>query len=51
MSYNEYVNSRPGVIVIGGHVQGLGITRIYGKNNIPVVLLDETSANLTRHCG
>ena len=49
MSYNEYVNSRPGVIVIGGHVQGLGITRIYGKNNIPVVLLDETSANLTRH--
>ncbi len=40
---------KPGVIVIGGHVQGLGITRIYGKNNIPVILLDHTIINLTRH--
>jgi len=46
---NNLSNSLPGVIVIGGHVQGLGITRIYGKNNIPVVLLDETKINLTRH--
>ena len=38
-----------GVIVIGGHVQGLGITRIYGKNGIPVVLLDDNRPNLTRH--
>jgi predicted ATP-grasp superfamily ATP-dependent carboligase len=30
-------------------VQGLGITRIYGRNNIPVVLLDDTKINLTRH--
>lgn len=42
-------NILPGVIVIGGHVQGLGIARIYGKNNIPVILLDNTRINLTRH--
>lgn len=40
---------KKGVIVIGGHVQGLGITRIYGKNNISVVLMDTTPINLTRH--
>ena len=49
MSDNKNIKLRPGVIVIGGHVQGLGITRIFGKNNIPVVLLDETATNLTRH--
>ena len=38
-----------GVIVIGGHVQGLGITRIFGKNNIPVWLLDDQFINLTKH--
>jgi predicted ATP-grasp superfamily ATP-dependent carboligase len=41
--------SKPGVIVIGGHVQGLGITRIYGKNGIPVILLDDNKPNLTKH--
>lgn len=40
---------KPGIIVIGGHVQGLGITRIYGRNNIPIVLLDNSKFNLTRH--
>ena len=39
----------PGVIIIGGHVQGLGIARIFGENNIPILLLDTTSINLTRH--
>ncbi len=38
-----------GVIIIGGHVQGLGIARIFGKNQIPTVLLDKTPINLTRH--
>ncbi len=38
-----------GVVVIGGHVQGLGITRIYGKNGIRVILLDDNKPNLTRH--
>ncbi len=46
---NKNKNILPGVIVIGGHVQGLGIARIYGKNNIPVILLDNTRINLTRH--
>lgn len=49
MSNKDISIKRPGVIVIGGHVQGLGITRIFGKNKIPVVLLDDTSINLTKH--
>ena len=49
MPNKEITNETPGVLVIGGHVQGLGIARIFGKNNIPVVLLDDTSTNLTRH--
>ena len=48
MKKNSLQND-PGVIVIGGHVQGLGITRIFGKNNIPVALLDDTKINLSRH--
>jgi len=49
MSFSENNLVKPGVIVIGGHVQGLGIVRIYGKNNIPVIVLDNTSINLARH--
>ena len=49
MLINENKLSNPGIIVIGGHVQGLGIARIFGKNKIPVVLLDTNSVNLTRH--
>ena len=49
MAVSKQTESKPGVIVIGGHVQGLGIARIFGKNNIPVVLLDTTSINLTKH--
>ncbi len=49
MSQRKDENSVPGVLIIGGHVQGLGIARIFGKNKIPVVLLDTTSVNLTRH--
>lgn len=40
---------RKGVIIIGGHVQGLGIARIFGKHHIPTVVLDKTAINLTRH--
>lgn len=49
MPDKKSINQKPGVIVIGGHVQGLGITRIFGKNNISVILLDDTATNLTRH--
>ena len=41
--------NKKGVIVLGGHVQGLGIIRIFGKNNIPCVLLDSTGINIARH--
>jgi len=40
---------KPGVIVLGGHVQGYGIVRIYGENNIPSVVIDTTKINIARH--
>ncbi len=38
-----------GVIVLGGHIQGLNIIRVYGKNGIPTILLDSTRFNLGKH--
>jgi predicted ATP-grasp superfamily ATP-dependent carboligase len=38
-----------GVIVIGGHVQGLGVVRIFGRNQIQCFVLDNTSINIARH--
>lgn len=40
---------KKGVIVIGGHVQGLGIIRIFGKNEIPCYLLDSNNVNIAKH--
>ena len=40
---------KKGVIVLGGHVQGLNIIRIYGKNDIPTILLDSNRFNLGKH--
>ena len=40
---------KKGVIVIGGHVQGLGIVRILGKQNIPIIVIDDKKYNLARH--
>ena len=37
-----------GAVVIGGHVQGLGIVRMLGSKKIPVVLMDTTGYNITR---
>lgn len=37
-----------GAVVIGGHVQGLGIIRMLGCKNIPVVLMDTTGYNIAR---
>jgi D-aspartate ligase len=42
-------NSLPGVIVLGGHVQGLGILRILGRENIPGIVVDNTGKNLAKH--
>lgn len=38
-----------GVIVLGGHVQALGIVRIFGREKIPVVIIDKTKKNLAKH--
>lgn len=38
-----------GIIILGGHVQALGITRILGRINYPVIILDKTKKNLARH--
>jgi len=42
-------NANQGVIVLGGHVQGYGIVRIYGENNIPSVVVDKARYNIARH--
>lgn len=38
-----------GVIVWGGHVQALGIIRIYGRLGIPTVVIDKTKKCIARH--
>ena len=37
------------VIIIGGHVQALGIVRILGKLGIKITVMDTTKNNLARH--
>ena len=37
------------VIIIGGHVQALGITRILGELGFNITILDSTIFNLARH--
>lgn len=43
------INSSKGIIVLGGHIQGLGILRILGRENIPGIIIDNTRKNLARH--
>jgi predicted ATP-grasp superfamily ATP-dependent carboligase len=38
-----------GALVIGGHVQGLGLIRALGMKRIPVYLLDTTNYNISRY--
>ncbi len=38
-----------GAVVIGGHVQGLGLLRALGIMGIPTYLLDETNQNIARY--
>ena len=38
-----------GVIVLGGHVQSLGILRIFGREGIQGIIIDDTPINLARH--
>ena len=37
-----------GAVVLGGHVQGLGIVRSLGRRGIPVFVLDDTDACIAR---
>lgn len=38
-----------GVIVLGGHVQGYGIVRIFGEAGISVTIVDDDPKNIARH--
>ena len=43
------MDRKPGVIVLGGHVQGYGIVRVYGENGIPSIVIDTTRYNIAKH--
>ncbi|MDO9256311.1 MAG: hypothetical protein Q7U54_12420 [Bacteroidales bacterium] len=38
-----------GIIVLGGHVQALGIIRILGQEGIPSIIIDNTPRNIACH--
>ena len=38
-----------GVIVLGGHVQALGILRAFGRRDVPAIIIDNTNINIARH--
>ncbi|MBM3428001.1 MAG: hypothetical protein FJX95_04400 [Bacteroidetes bacterium] len=44
---------KPGIIIMGGHVQALGILRILSKHQVSGIILDDTQWNISRfsnHC-
>ena len=38
-----------GIIILGGHVQSLGILRILGRQKIHGIIIDNTDLNISRH--
>jgi predicted ATP-grasp superfamily ATP-dependent carboligase len=42
------LSQKTGVIILGGHVQALGIMRTFGEMNLPCILIDDTSVNISR---
>ena len=40
---------KPGIIVLGGHVQSLGIIRTFGRMGLKSVIIDKTLKNISRH--
>ncbi len=47
-------SNKPGVLLLGAHIQALGICRVLGQHGIPIVVLDGSKYNLARHsryCG
>ena len=49
MPFVKQENEVSGVIVLGGHVQALGITRAFGRLKIPVLIIDYRAGNISRH--
>lgn len=45
----KYYQNKSGVIVLGGHVQGYGIMKVYGENKIPVILIDQNKINIGKY--
>lgn len=41
--------SKVKVLVLGGHIQGLGIVRVLGDRGLNIAVIDETSFNLARY--
>ena len=41
-------DNRSGAIILGGHVQALGIVRILGSTGIQTVVIDNTGASIAR---
>jgi len=39
----------PGVIILGAHIQALGICRVLGHHGIPIAVLDGSKYNLAHH--
>ena len=38
-----------GAIILGGHIQALGIIRILGKSGVKSIVIDKTKKNIARH--
>jgi predicted ATP-grasp superfamily ATP-dependent carboligase len=50
----QFSENKIGVLVLGGHIQALGIIRIYGRLGIPTAVIDKTKRCIARHsryCG
>lgn len=45
----HFPQSSSGVIILGGHIQALGIMRIYGRRGISVVIVDKEENCIARH--
>lgn len=41
--------SKSGVIVLGGHVQGYGLVRLFGEIGVKSLVIDSTKANVARY--
>jgi len=46
---SQLSTDKPGVIVLGGHIQALGICRVLGHHGIPIVIIEGARFNLASH--